>query len=219
MEETEIQKEIENRNTSPQEKIEKILNILNYIGAIGAGIMTIAYIVVVCVLIKGFKEEAILQTTIFAIVSAGVGLCITQFLKVQGQSFGEMVPDNKSIIEQYYGTKTKDKKNHHMRYFWITSVTKDVIIKATTVAAGTIGIIYIVIQGSNDYSLLALAVVNLLMFFCFGLLSMNKAYQFVNRSYIPYLKEQIKASTVDSEKEKDECLNLETKSSETCKNK
>lgn len=200
-------------------QVEKVLNILNYVGAIGAGVMTIAYIIAVFVLIKGFRAEALLQTTIFALVSAGVGLCITQFLKVQGQSLGEMIPENKKIIDEYYNTKTKDKKLHSLKYFWITSVTKDVLIKAVTLAVSTIGIIYIVIQGSNDYALLGLAVVNLLMFFSFGLLSMNKAYQFVNRQHIPYLREQIKASTVKSEKEYNVCLNLETESSETCKSK
>ena len=44
----------------------KILPILNYIGIIGAVIMAIAYIVIVFVLINGFKAEALLQTTVFA---------------------------------------------------------------------------------------------------------------------------------------------------------
>ena len=40
---------------------QKILPILNYVGIIGAGIMTIAYIIAVFVLIKGFQAEAILN--------------------------------------------------------------------------------------------------------------------------------------------------------------
>lgn len=198
---------------------DKILDLLNYIGTIGAVIMAIAYIIAVCVLIKGFKVEALLSTTVFAVVNAGTGFCILQFLKIQGQSLAEMIPENKKVISEYHNTKTKDKKTHSMKFYWLTSVVKDIFTKCLTLAATSIGIIYIVIQGNNDYSLLGLAVVNLLMFVCFGLLGLNKSYKYVNQTYIPYIKEQMKASTVEPEKEKDECLNLETKNGETCKSK
>lgn len=169
----------------------KILPILNYVGAIGAFIMSVAYIIVIFVLINGFKAEKVLQTTIFACVNAAVGFVIMQFLKYQGISFAEMIPENKAIIDQYYKSKTKDKKPHSLTYFWITSGIKDVIIKCFTLAATSIGIIYIVIKGSNDYNLLLLAFVNLLMFICFGFLSLVKAYKYVNNVYIPYIKERI----------------------------
>ena len=168
----------------------KILPILNYVGAIGALIMCVAYVIVIFILINGFKAEKVLQTTVFAIVSAAVGLVIMQFLKYQGISFAEMDPENKKVIDEYY-KKTKDKKNHSLTYFWITSGIKDVIMKGATVAATSVGIIYIVIQGSHDYNLLLLAFVNLLMFICFGFLSLVKAYKYVFNKYIPYLKEKI----------------------------
>ena len=94
---------------------EKVLPILNYVGAIGAAIMSIAYIILVLVLIQGFKVEAALNTTIFACVSAGVGFIIMQFLKYQGITFAEL--ENREILEAYYGTKTKDKKSHSLSYY------------------------------------------------------------------------------------------------------
>lgn len=169
----------------------KILPILNYVGAIGALIMCVAYVIVIFILINGFKAEKVLQTTIFAGVSAGVGLIIMQFLKHQGIAFAEMNPDNKKVIDEYYQSKTKDKKNHSLTYFWITSVIKDTLIKGLTLAATSVGIIYIVIQGSHDYNLLLLAFVNLLMFICFGFLSLVKAYKYIFNVYIPYLKDKI----------------------------
>ena len=169
----------------------KILPILNYIGIIGAVIMAIAYIVIVFVLINGFKAEALLQTTVFACVNAAVGFIIMQFLKYQGESFAKMLPENKEIIDRYYKTKTKDKKVHSIRYFWVTTVIKDIIVKCATLGATTIGIIYIVIQGSNDYNLLLLALVNLLMFVCFGFISLNGAYEFFNNKHVPYMIEQL----------------------------
>ena len=169
----------------------KILPVLNYIGIIGAVIMAIAYIVIVFVLINGFKAEALLQTTVFACVNAAVGFIIMQFLKYQGESFAKMLPENKEIVDRYYKTKTKDKKVHSIKYFWVTTVIKDIIVKCATLGATTIGIIYIVIQGSNDYNLLLLALVNLLMFVCFGFISLNGAYEFYNNKHVPYMIEQL----------------------------
>lgn len=170
----------------------KILPVLNYVGLIGAVIMAIAYIISVFVLIHGFKVEALLQTTVFACVNAGTGFVIMQFLKVQGESFAKMLPENKDLIDRYYKTKTKDKKVHSMRYFWVTSVVKDVLVKCLTLGATTVGLIYIVIQGSNDYNMLLLAIVNLLMFICFGFLSLVNAYDFFNQKHVPYMVEQLK---------------------------
>lgn len=170
----------------------KILPVLNYVGFIGAVIMAIAYIISVFVLIHGFKAEALLQTTIFACVNAGTGFIIMQFLKVQGESFAKMLPENQELIKKYYKTKTKDKKVHSMKFYWITSVIKDVVVKCLTLGATTVGLIYIVIQGSNDYNMLLLAIVNLLMFICFGFLSLVNAYDFYNNKHVPYMIEQLK---------------------------
>ena len=176
---------------------EKILPILNYVGAIGAAIMCIAYVVVVFMLINGFQQEQVLNTTIFACVNAAVGFVIMQFLKYQGVSFAQMIPENKEVLELYFKTKTKDKKTHSLVFFWTTSVIKDIIIKCATLAATSIGVIYIVITGSNDYNLLLLAAVNLLMFICFGFLSLVKAYNYFNQTYIEYIKERLEDVSVE----------------------
>ena len=169
----------------------KILPILNYVGIIGAAIMTVAYIIAVFVLIRGFKAEALLQTTIFGCVNAATGFVIMQFLKIQGVSFAKMLPENQEIIKAYYRTQTKDKKAHSITFFWTTSVIKDIVVKCATLAATTIGLIYIVIQGSNDYNLLFLAIVNLLMFMCFGFISLVNAYDFYNNNHVPYMTNKL----------------------------
>lgn len=185
----------------------KILPILNYVGIIGACIMVIAYIIAVFVLIRGFQAEALLQTTIFGCVNAATGFVIMQFLKVQGVSFAKMLPENEELIKRYYQTKTKDKKVHSITYFWTTSVIKDIIVKCLTLAGTTIGLIYIVIQGSNDYNLLFLAIVNLLMFVCFGFISLVNAYDFYNNNHVPYMKEQLEKAKQEPELkgEQEEC--------------
>ena len=153
--------------------------------------MSIAYIILAIVLIVGFKAEKTLKTTVFAIVSAAVGFVIMQFLKYQGITFAEQKAENQPVLKEYHGTKTKDKKNHSLTYFWLTTGTKDLIIKAGTVALTSIGLIYIIIEGSKDYSLIALAIVNLLMFISFGFLALVSAYKYFNNVYIEYVKERL----------------------------
>ena len=171
---------------------EKLMNVLKYIGIIGATICSVAYIFVVIVLIQGFKVETTTQTVIFAVVNAIVGFIIMQFLKVQGEQFAKNKPENKKIIDEYYNSKTKDKKLHSMRYYWVTSIIQDIFTKVLTVFVSTFGIIYIVVIGSNDWNLLMLAFVNLLLFICFGLLALNNAFEFFNNKHIPYMKEKIR---------------------------
>ena len=158
----------------------KIKPILQYIGAIGATLMSIMYIVCVVILIVGFKAQTILNVTIFAVVNALVGLIIMQFLKIQGISFAKNIPENKEILDRYYATKTKDKKYHSINFYWATSLTRDILLKGLSIIASSVGLIYIVIQGCNDYTLLLLALVNLVLFICFGLLALNNAYEFYN---------------------------------------
>ena len=192
-----------------------IMPTLKYIGTIGAVLMCLAYMVIVVVLIEGFEQHELKSDVIFALVNAGVGLIIMQFLKIQGISFAKNLEENKVIIAEYYNCKTKDKKLRSINYYWTTSLLKDILLKAIMTILCTIGILYIVIEGSHDYILLLLAVVNLILFICFGLLALNQAYEFYNFRHIPYIKEQLNLI----KKEKKTCLDMEMKSTETCKNK
>ena len=167
--------------------------ILIWIGTIVSAIMAVAYIIVVFVLIQGFKVDTILNTTVFSLVTAIVGFCIMQMLKVQGQAFAANTEENKKLVKEY--TKTfsiKNKKAHSMRYYWLKSGAVDILTKCLTLAITSIGMVYIMIEGSQDYNLLLLALVNLLMFAGFGLIGMVSTYDFYNESYVPYMLEQIK---------------------------
>ena len=170
----------------------RIQPILQYVGVIGAILMSIMYIIMVVILIIGFKAQSIQNTIVFAIINAIVGLMIMQFLKIQGISFAKNLPENIDIIKQYYNTKTKDKKIQSIKYYWTSSLIKDFISKGLSIAFTTAGIIYIVIVGSNDYTLLLLALVNLILFIWFGLLALNNAYEFYNNKHVPYMQEMIK---------------------------
>lgn len=197
----------------------KIKPLLKYVGMIGAIIMSIMYIVIILILIIGFSSHDLKNTTIFSIINAVVGLIIMQFLKIQGISFAKNLEENKKLIKEYYGTKTNDKKLKSINNYMVTSTIKDIIIKGTGLVISSVGVIYIVIQGSHDYTLLLLAVVNLLMFISFGILSMNSAYEFYNNYHVPYMKEQLKNKNKITKGEIKKCLLSMEKNIEILKNK
>jgi hypothetical protein len=197
----------------------KIKPLLQYVGAIGAAIMSIMYIIIIIVLIVGFETHDLKNTTVFSLINAVVGLIIMQFLKIQGISFAKNLQENQKLIKEYYGTKTADKKLKSINSFMIGSTIKDIAIKGAGLIISSIGIIYIVIQGSGDYTLLLLAVVNLLMFISFGILSMNSAYEFYNNYHVPYMKEQLKNKNKISKGDIKRCLQSMEKNIATLKNK
>lgn len=175
----------------------KLKPILLYMGTIVSVVMAIAYILVVFVLIEGFKVEAILNTTVFSIITAAIGFCIMQMLKIQGQAFAKNLPQNEKILQEYTVRQNKNKggrKYKSLTNYWISSVITDVLVKCLTLAATSVGMIYIMVEGSGDYSLLFLAAVNLLMFAGFGLISLCKAYDFYNEEYVPYMLHEIEQS-------------------------
>lgn len=203
MQETTNNTPVEETTKDTQQRISffesKIKPLLTYIGTIIAIVMAIAYVIVVFVLIKGFKAETILNTSIFSFVTAVIGFCIMQMLKVQGKSFAESIEENKVVLKKFTRLKTKERKLHTMKYFWVTSGLSDVLSRCLTLGIMSVGMVYIMIEGSNDYSLLLLAMVNLLMFAGFGLLSMVAAYDFYNNEYVPYMLEKIKENETQNQ--------------------
>jgi hypothetical protein len=184
----------------------KLKPILLWMGTIVSIIMSIAYIIIVFVLVEGFKAKALLQTTVFSIITAVVGFCIMQMLKIQGQMFAKNNEENQKIINDYTQlilnkATEKQKKKMSIKSYWITSTIIDFIIKCGTLIITSVGMVYIMIEGSKDYSLLLLALVNLLMFAGFGLISLVKTYDFYNDQYVPYMKDKIAAKGCEIQSE------------------
>ena len=172
----------------------KIKPVLMYVGTIGAVLSAIAYIIIIITMIFGLTVEAsIKDTVIFACVNAVIGFVIMQFLKIQGITFAKNIPENQDILKQWRDLNPNkgNKKKHSLKYFWVSSVVKDVLTRALLIVITTICIIYLVIKGTHDYTYLLLMVVNLLMFACFGLISLVNANDFYIEQHIPYIQEQI----------------------------
>lgn len=190
-------------NSSKSKFEEKLKPILHYVGTIGAGIMTVCYIITVLILVFGFQVQThhLKQSIIFAVVNGVVGFIIMQLLKIQGIDFARS--ENKDLIDKYNKIvllkceNDKKKKTHSIKFYWVTSVIKDFILKGLSVVLGSFALIYIVIEGSQDYSLLLLAVVNLLMFICFGLLSLVNSYDWYNGNHVNYMQMMIAETKIE----------------------
>ena len=174
----------------------KIKPLLLYIGTIGAIIMIVCYIITVCILVFGFKVHVnrLTESLTFAIVNGIVGFLVMQMLKIQGVDFAKN--ENKELLEKYNAivlkkTTKKTRKYYSIEWYWIKSVFLDFIVKSLTVVISSFALIYIVVEGSQDYSLLLLAVVNLLMFICFGMLSLVRSYEWYNYNYVNYMQIKI----------------------------
>lgn len=179
---------------------EKIKPFLTYVGAIGAIFSGIMYILATIVLIMGFQAKTFTQAIVFAVVSAILGLIIMFFLRYQGLSFAKAIPENQEVLNKYNNKQAKT-KHHTLKYFWIKNTVLDVLIKGCTVALSTAGIIYIVIEGSQDFKLILLAIANLILFACLGLIALANAYDFYNEQWVPYMNEQIELRNKPSEPE------------------
>jgi len=154
--------------------------------------MTLAYIVVVVVIITGFDQNiGMVNSLLFAGVSAVIGIIISQLLKHQGITWAKELPENKAVLIEYYGTRIKNRKFRDISYYWKRSVIQDIAFKGLGILAFSGGIIYIAIVGSKDYTLLLLAFTNLLMFASFGLLSLTTAYSFFNEQHINKMRQEL----------------------------
>lgn len=171
----------------------KIKPILMYVGTIGAVLSAIAYIILIFTMIFGLTVDASIQDTIiFACVNAVIGFVIMQFLKIQGISFAKNYKHSIEITTKWRELNPiKDKRKHSLKHYWFVSIVKDIITRVLLIVITTICIIYLVIKGTHDYTYLLLMLVNLIMFACFGLISLVNAHDFYVEQHIPFLEEQI----------------------------
>jgi hypothetical protein len=189
----------------------KIKPILIYVGTIGAVLSAVAYVILIFTMIFGLTIQASIQDTlIFACVNAIIGFVIMQFLKIQGISFAKNYKHSVDVSTKWRALNPiKDKRKHSLKHFWFVSIVKDIITRVLLIVITTICIIYLVIKGTHDYTYLLLMFVNLIMFACFGLISLVNAHDFYIEQHIPYLEEQI------HEKEREEAERKEAAKAKT----
>jgi Na+/melibiose symporter-like transporter len=173
----------------------KVKKILEYTGIIGSAISALAYIMVTVVIVWGFESALDIQKQVlFAVLGAFTGLMITFFLRGQGVIFAKKEDISKIVMKEYYEKLNKKKtikQLHTIKYYIIMQTLLDIILKGVTMALSTYFVLYIFMEGSGDYALVFLAVSNILMFTCFGMVALSNAYDKYLDEHIPAIKEII----------------------------
>ena len=173
----------------------KVKNILLYTGSIGAIISAVAYIIITVVLVLGFETQMEMDKQIlFSIIGAVDGLLITLMLRSQGIALAKNEDESKKVMAEYYQVVNKTKKSkklHTITYYYIKDFIIDIFVKAGVIALTTSLMLYIFMDGSGDFGLIGLAISNILMFACFGIIALSKFYSLYLEQHIPVIKERI----------------------------
>ena len=131
---------------------------------------------------------------LFSVLGAFTGLMITFFLRGQGVSFAKKEETSQKVMKEYYEKMNKKKtikQLHTIKHYLIVQTISDVIFKGVSVALSTYFLLYIFMEGNGDMSLVFLAIANILMFACFGLVALSKAYDKYLDEHIPAIREII----------------------------
>ena len=167
------------------------MKLLNNIGIVGAVIAAIVDIVLVVIFVFGIEvKQDLAATVIYAVLNAFIGVLIDVLLRYQGQKYAEI--ENEDIREKYYRKLIeKEKKHLSLAMYNFLNALKDVLMKGCTTAFSIFGVIYISIKGTKNPIQILITLATLLLFGCFGLISMNSSYCRYYNVQIPYMEKII----------------------------
>lgn len=170
---------------------EALMKLLNNIGVIGSILAGLVDIVVVIIFVLGIDiEQDMLSTIIYAVINALVGVLINSLLRYQGQKYAEI--ENEEIRKIYYRKKIQKSKRHlSLVWYNVIGIAEDVIMKGASATFAVAGVIYISIKGSKNPIQILITLATLILFACFGLISMNKSYCRYYDVQIPYMEKII----------------------------
>lgn len=198
-------------STLQKKSHEVLLKLLNNIGIVGAILAAIADIAFVLIMVLGVQINV--QTNaivIFAIVNALIGILINILLRYQGKKYAEI--ENDELCKKFYNKKVREKKHLTIGKWMALKTAEDFVIKGAAAAFSIFGIIYISIQGSKNPIQILITIATLILFACFGLISMNSAYERFYNIQVPYMKLEIEKREQKAKKSKvtttDPCVSL-----------
>lgn len=151
-------------------------------------------------------QQEFKASVLFAIVNALIGILINVLLRYQGQKYAEI--ENEELCNKFYRKKIKESKKFISMTVWnVISVIKDFIIKGLTTAFSICGVVYISIEGSKNPIQILITLVTLVLFACFGLISMNSSYYRFYNVQVPYMELKIKEKENFNEGDKKNVVN------------
>ena len=177
-------------NTQSRAK-KKFVETLKNIGVIASIIAGVVYLALICLVVYGVYIQGNDKQTMWTMLAINTtfGLIFTFLLRYQGEIWGK--DEHKELMQEYYTRKTKTHKLHSMQYFWVTSTIKTLVFKGGFIALSSWGIMELAFQGSKEYVYLALAIVNAILFVAFGLIALYGAYQYVQNTFVPFVKQEL----------------------------
>jgi hypothetical protein len=198
----------ENKKRKNEELSQAVKSLLLYAGFLGAIISALAYLIITIVMVKGVSTGIAIQNQIlFSILGALTGLLISFLLRNQGIIYAKQNEESKEVMKEYRSqiNKTKPlKKLHTISWYLLWATIRDIFMKGVTIAVSTWFVLYIFIEGSGNWSLIGLAIANILMFAGFGLVGLATVYDKYLEEHIPVIKERIEQlKKINKNKEKE----------------
>lgn len=135
-------------------------------------------------------DVSISSNIIFACINALIGIVINSLLRYQGQKYAEI--ENEELCKKFYRKKVKEKKYMSIEKWQTLNIIKDIFIKGGSAAFSIFGMVYISIQGSHNPIQILITLATLILFACFGLISMNNSYTRYYNVQVPYMELKIK---------------------------
>lgn len=194
---------LEKRNEvkSAMEKFKASFVFTGFLLAIVSGI---AYLILLYIIITGFKVEIGTQSLLlFLGLGAIDGVLISLAMRIQGIDFAKSESDSKEVLNDYKELISEEENVYLMPLwlFMVINTIKDIIFKGGTVMFTLYFSITIMIEGIGDMKYFWLGVLNVLMYLGFGFLSLAKSYDHYLEVEIPLIKQKI--NKIEKEKEKD----------------
>lgn len=165
--------------------------LFSYIGFFGALASALVYLIIVYIMVNGFKEN--IQNDkmiIFSLLGGAFGVVISIFLRQQGIEFAKQTPEAIKVLNSFK-KETKIKRRSISR-FMIISIIKDLFTKVASIAISTMFVLNVFIEGMQDDKYFGLAIANVILFISLGFLGLVKTYDVYLEEHIPYLEQKIK---------------------------
>lgn len=172
---------------------EKIEKILLYVGSVGAVISALAYLIIMVTLVIGIEVKMEQSQLLIVSIAGGLaGLMITAMLRAQGIALAANTEEAKKVMKEYHEVINKTKKEKTLRtikFHVVKETITDIGTKVLTVATSTYFMATIFMEGSGDFSLIGLALSNILMFISFGILALRKAHMYYSENHLAAIRE------------------------------
>lgn len=193
-----LEKEVKRREIMT----EKMRNALTYTGWLLSGIFSIVYVIILCVMIFGFRVSITFQNALLmAILGAVFTFAITISMVYQGVLFAKDVDNNKNIMKEYYvliNRRKKEKKIKTINFYMIKQIITTLIVKGGVAFISTYTIINLVFNGIGDIMILWLGVANILVAIGLGFIGLVSSYDFYNEQHIPAIRVKIEKISEES---------------------